>query len=74
MHLCPQDLLDELAFWKISPEPHLAMCCCMDDQTDDESDLDSSEDGSEAPLNEFKNVPLGDLRRSVWCIIEEPNR
>ncbi|KAH7731418.1 Protein KVS-4 a [Aphelenchoides avenae] len=73
MHLCPQDLLDELAFWKISPEPYLAECCCMDDQTDDESEFGSSDDDSEAPLNEFKNVVLGDLRRAVWCIIEEPN-
>ncbi|KAK6741833.1 hypothetical protein RB195_009606 [Necator americanus] len=68
-HLCPNDILDELDYWGIVPDNYLAPCCCADDK----NDLDSlSSFSSEESPNLFKHLPLGELRKTIWNIIEEP--
>ncbi|KAL6727787.1 hypothetical protein Aduo_009634 [Ancylostoma duodenale] len=68
-HLCPIDILDELDYWGIVPDNYLAPCCCAEDN----NDLDSlSSFSSEESPNLFKHLPLGELRKTIWNIIEEP--
>ncbi|PAV89482.1 hypothetical protein WR25_03407 isoform A [Diploscapter pachys] len=52
-HLCPIDILDELAYWGC----------------DDDEDSDSQDD--ETP-NLFKHLYMGELRKEIWNIVEEP--
>ncbi|VDK44210.1 unnamed protein product [Cylicostephanus goldi] len=68
-HLCPIDILDELEYWGIVPDNYLAPCCCADN---DDLDSISSFSSEETPTNHFKQLPLGELRRKIWNIIEEP--
>uniref|UniRef100_A0A1I7X2Q0 BTB domain-containing protein n=1 Tax=Heterorhabditis bacteriophora TaxID=37862 RepID=A0A1I7X2Q0_HETBA len=85
-HLCPMDILDEFQYWGIVPDNYLAPCCCADDKMmiiihyntanegsrfQGDNDSISSYSSEEAP-NLFKHLWLGDLRRTVWNVIEEP--
>ncbi|CAI4221371.1 unnamed protein product [Auanema sp. JU1783] len=66
-HLCPNDILDELDYWGIVPDDYLAPCCCVDEKGDDSSSI-----ASEEKPNLFKSLYLGELRRKIWNVMEEP--
>ncbi|CAI5445142.1 unnamed protein product [Caenorhabditis angaria] len=67
-NLCPMDIIEELEYWRIVPDQYLASCCCAQQQ---EVDEDEMEDEEEKP-NLFKSLKFGEIRRSIWNMIEEP--
>ncbi|VDM44390.1 unnamed protein product [Toxocara canis] len=70
LHVCPQDLLDELNYWGIAPGEYLAQCCCIDQQTSN-TEQNEDEEESDKP-NYFKHLRCGEYRRKVWNLIEKP--
>ncbi|CAJ0941805.1 unnamed protein product, partial [Mesorhabditis belari] len=69
-HLCPNDILDELDWWGIEPELHMAPCCCQEDKHDVDSTC--SESTTEERANVFKHLRFGEIRRRMWDTMEEP--
>ncbi|CAJ0579120.1 unnamed protein product, partial [Mesorhabditis spiculigera] len=69
-HLCPNDILDELDWWGVEPEAHLAPCCCQEDEQDHDS-LDSIS-STEERANIFKHLRFGNTRKQMWDLMEEP--
>uniref|UniRef100_A0AC34PWA1 Uncharacterized protein n=1 Tax=Panagrolaimus sp. JU765 TaxID=591449 RepID=A0AC34PWA1_9BILA len=63
---CPQDILDELDYWGIDPNPYLSPCCCG------ESEPEEEEEEEQQMIDEFENVKFGSVRKKLWQIIEEP--
>uniref|UniRef100_A0A7E4ZQ30 BTB domain-containing protein n=1 Tax=Panagrellus redivivus TaxID=6233 RepID=A0A7E4ZQ30_PANRE len=67
---CPQDVLDELEFWGINPEPYFAPCCCFEEESDAHDEPEEESDSDK--FNQFRNLRFANIRRSVWMVIEEP--
>uniref|UniRef100_A0AC35TLY7 BTB domain-containing protein n=1 Tax=Rhabditophanes sp. KR3021 TaxID=114890 RepID=A0AC35TLY7_9BILA len=71
-YLCPRMLLEELNYWQIKAEDHMALCCCYMD-SDPHPEIDELfADSTETNENEFKHLKFGPFRYKIWCIIEEP--
>ncbi|CAP35712.2 Protein CBR-KVS-4 [Caenorhabditis briggsae] len=66
-NLCPVDIIEELEYWRIIPDEYLASCCCAQ-QPDDDDDEHEEQDKP----NLFKTLKFGEIRRTIWNIIEEP--
>jgi hypothetical protein len=72
-HVCPEDLVDELEFWKINSGRINATCTCTQEVVDNDSDLESILDEESIEMDEFKDVKCGDLRQKIWLMVEDPN-
>ncbi|CAB3403382.1 unnamed protein product [Caenorhabditis bovis] len=66
-NLCPMDIIEELEYWQIIPDDFLAPCCCAQPH-----EADDDEEVEREKPNLFKSVRFGEIRRSVWNVIEEP--
>ncbi|KAI6240906.1 Potassium voltage-gated channel subfamily B member 1 [Aphelenchoides fujianensis] len=74
-HLCPQDLIEELHFYRLNPEKLVGLCSCTaEPMGEDESELQSILDESdEEEPGEFENIRFGKLRQKIWRLVEEPS-
>ncbi|EFO86533.1 hypothetical protein CRE_04670 [Caenorhabditis remanei] len=66
-NLCPVDIIEELEYWRVIPDEYLASCCCAQQMDDD----DEEQEEQDKP-NLFKTLKFGEIRRTIWNIIEEP--
>uniref|UniRef100_A0A1I7TEZ7 BTB domain-containing protein n=1 Tax=Caenorhabditis tropicalis TaxID=1561998 RepID=A0A1I7TEZ7_9PELO len=81
-NLCPVDIIEELEYWRIIPDEYLASCCCAQQlvpfslnqcphlivfQDDEDEELEEQD-----KPNLFKTLKFGEIRRTIWNIIEEP--
>jgi potassium voltage-gated channel subfamily F protein 1 len=71
--VCPEDLIEELNFWRINPEQISGTCMCTQEIINEDSELESLLDEESIMDDEFKDIRFGDLRQKIWTLIEDPS-